>query len=1457
MVTATGRVGGAVGVDYHNVTVLPPYRVAVTPHGGTTATRAANSGPYSETFTVQNTGYYTDTYTITCGNSGPIACTGTSAGTLPLTSGQQQTVTASYTTLGGGQGTITLSATSPNATDVGSYTVNVAVFTGAPVVEMVPYNYRKQDYSLCAASCFAAVYKQSTASYISFDTPHSVTLAYNSDRVNPRPFVHVNVSPDPNYGQAPTEYRLQIKVGGAFVTFVNGEQLLRFTYPGSAKARLGGQFDASSYVTNVYPMDILVTALYATGGPLTNWISTKLVVVNETTSPVAAGWTLAGVQRLYPQVDGSALVTEGDGSAVYVVYAGGAFVSPAGEFSRLIQSTLSGTNGWARIYPDSSKAVFDNTGRLVQLRDRFNDITTVVYDGSGRVWQIKDPANFALTLSYGANGLASVQDPGTPARTTTVNVDASRKLTAITDPDNVSTNFVYDVNSLLWKLIDRRADTTTFGYDALSRKVTSVTYPAVPIFGSGTISPTKTYAPWQRVGVPYTATGVTAANAPLVDTVRARITDPRGFVTVVQVDPFGAVNRTDDALGRTTTFTRDTNAHIIRDSLPSGHVVRRTWSGPNVTQVWDSTASRTINYVYEGTWNQLTQISGDADSVWNYWSFARLDSTVAGTRSTSGSLRRKSTFTFDALGRVLTATDPRGHAVRFYYNPASWQNTDSVKTNISRTGYTYDAYGRVATLKTPANVVTTFQYDSLNRRTKIVGPIADTTISTYDALFLWQVRDAKGQTHQFAYNALGWVASRTDPAGKQDLYAYDQNGNVRQWTNRRNQTVVWDAYDALNRRMRVTDAEGGRTSFAYDPQDRFVVDSNAAAIDTVWYDRVGRASGQVTVRSGTRYVLRSTFTVRNLRDTLQITNPWSATVRYHYAANMVMDTLTDIAGGRTALSYNYDLQPASFTLPTGLVITRDFPSTHTPQQVTFSDATINGAIGARYSYNVLGKIDDRGNADGSGGRDFNYDALERLSYCGDYSWQASGCDWYCGDRGCTWQCLSQQKVYSSTQTFSYDSVGNRKDLGAMVAIGNRLVTFNGDSLVYDVAGNLIKRIRAGLDVQRLYWNSLGQLAAAWTSSRDSVTFAYDGLGRRVSKQKASGTTRYLYDRVDLFAEVDAATGNRLAEYTYYPLVDDPHSVRVGGPTGQVYYYTQDFPGNVTGLISGSNTLSNGYQYGPFGADPAGYPIQPVPNSLKFAGRPQDSETGLYYMRARYYDPGLGRFVSEDPAGLAAGINEYVYTGNDAVNGRDPSGQGCEPAPVYVSRVSSERLASDASADDCGGGAAEDLGTITSGYWFGLDPFSTLGQIFAGRQFQMPEIPEYNTGLADAAIAVANGGPYKYEQKHPPANGAMDCSGYVFESVQRDRSQCRENFSTRSFAGGRLPAGFVPVSDPQPFDIVVMFNTQGNHMGFYLGRAANGGPIALGFGTSGFSISNFWTPGAFYVGPYYTYRFVGP
>src|ERR1043165_4670464 len=98
--------------------------------------------------------------------------------------------------------------------------------------------------------------------------------------------------------------------------------------------------------------------------------------------------------------------------------------SPPGDFSVLTSGQPGGGSGWTRTYQDSSKIVFNSSGYMVQVRDRFNVIDSVKYDGSNRISQLKDPLNNTITLTYDANGLTGVQDPF--SRFTDIVVDASK-----------------------------------------------------------------------------------------------------------------------------------------------------------------------------------------------------------------------------------------------------------------------------------------------------------------------------------------------------------------------------------------------------------------------------------------------------------------------------------------------------------------------------------------------------------------------------------------------------------------------------------------------------------------------------------------------------------------------------------------------------------------------------------------------------------------------------------------------------------------------------------------------------------------------------------------------------------------------------------------------------------------------------------------------------------------------
>lgn len=156
------------------------------------------------------------------------------------------------------------------------------------------------------------------------------------------------------------------------------------------------------------------------------------------------------------------------------------------------------------------------------------------------------------------------------------------------------------------------------------------------------------------------------------------------------------------------------------------------------------------------------------------------------------------------------------------------------------------------------------------------------------------------------------------------------------------------------------------------------------------------------------------------------------------------------------------------------------------------------------------------------------------------------------------------------------------------------------------------------------------------------------------RRKTNGTVdRYfLWDNGQLVLEVDGSGTGKIAEYAYSG-TDKPLAVWEG-TNAAPYFYSHDERGNTTGLTSGSSVLESRH-FSPWGVEEFGASI---PENSKFGWKGLPWEAGianLYYVRARWYDPQSRGFISEDPIGLAGGINTYAYADNDPVNGWDPTG----------------------------------------------------------------------------------------------------------------------------------------------------------------------------------------------------------
>jgi RHS repeat-associated protein len=158
------------------------------------------------------------------------------------------------------------------------------------------------------------------------------------------------------------------------------------------------------------------------------------------------------------------------------------------------------------------------------------------------------------------------------------------------------------------------------------------------------------------------------------------------------------------------------------------------------------------------------------------------------------------------------------------------------------------------------------------------------------------------------------------------------------------------------------------------------------------------------------------------------------------------------------------------------------------------------------------------------------------------------------------------------------------------------------------------------------------------------SFTWNAEGRMA----ASAGTAYVYDGDNVLEEI-SSTGTMLARYTMGLGLDEPLAMLRGGAT---HYYGQDGLGTVTSLFATNGTVATSYSYSAFGQTAQ---TGSVVNPFRFTGREFDSETGLYYYRARYYDPRIGRFLSEDPVGFKGGINFYAYVENSPAFFTDPYG----------------------------------------------------------------------------------------------------------------------------------------------------------------------------------------------------------
>ena len=313
-----------------------------------------------------------------------------------------------------------------------------------------------------------------------------------------------------------------------------------------------------------------------------------------------------------------------------------------------------------------------------------------------------------------------------------------------------------------------------------------------------------------------------------------------------------------------------------------------------------------------------------------------------------------------------------------------------------------------------------------------------------------------------------------------------------------------------------------------------------------------------------------------------------------------------------------------------------------------------------YEYDDVGNISKRtilDNVTGMSELDYNYDATNQLI---DYTSIHNGMN----------------------IDFDYDNLGNRLSSSATPAPytssfddNNRLIDNFYFSFEYDNNGNLTKRtFKFNGSYLQFYWNGFNQLtniefySAPNTLPIKTVSYFYGPRGRRIAKEvDGSVVEKYLYngDNIHIAEGVD---GERL--FIYSDRIDEPLAMV---KNGQSFYFHSDHLGSIQALTDSSGSIVEQYRYDAFGEmkvyDENGVETQ-LANSTSgnifgYTGREFDKESPFYYYRARYYNPGTGRFISEDPIGFEGeDTNLYRYTLNNPLIFRDPDGLKGEAGAAY-------------------------------------------------------------------------------------------------------------------------------------------------------------------------------------------------
>jgi len=775
--------------------------------------------------------------------------------------------------------------------------------------------------------------------------------------------------------------------------------------------------------------------------------------------------------------------------------------------------------------------------------------------------------------------------------------DGAGRITEVVGPSGQRTQYAYSLEGDLSQFTDANNAASTFTYDA-GHRLLSVDGPG------GVRLRTLTYGPDGRLTSLTDGTGRTIGLSSDLNARSTIVTSPSGRLTTLTT--YGdngypaTVEEAFDGHSRVTSYLYDNETRVIRTTRPLGRVETLTYDAAGNLTSRTTPKNEKWSYVYNALNQPTTTVGPDGAVV--------------------------ESFTYDALGNLTAATNRDGTA-RSYTNDSRGlpvAMTDSFGT----TTFVYDIDQQLVRQTDPAGGVRRIVYDNSGRVVSSENPAGEITQFVQNDLDqLVTVTAANGSTYARAYDPLGRVVSATDTAGRTERFEYDAAGRMVKYFDRagRGRTVT---YDTDGNPATVSYADGEAQAGTWDPVGRLISLSDADTVIELGYND---ANDLVSERTrGNNGVALPDVTLSYTTDAngqrLTSSGP-GGPFGYAYDSRGRLASLRDEAGGVFAFAYDTATDRLTgLSRPNGI----NDALSYRENLLSARNASIGGSLRGRAEYTLdsLGRRTSLTDLDG--GHSFVHDLADRLTVATHPA--ASGL---------------------ASESFAYDQVGNRTSWTGSPSgsgsydLGMQLTTDGSYDYAYDAEGRLTqRRDRATGGITRYAWSDAGRLTSITAPNGAPSTYRYDAVGRRLEAKDNGVVRRFVYSGWNLRNEFDGTNALRatfvagLFPDSVYEIVRD----------GARYYPLFDGVGSVTTLTDATGAAVGHVRYSAFGVPQSSGVTE---NTVSFTGHQFDAATGLFYARARYYDPTVGRFLSQDPEWA---VNPYVYAFNAPLTFTDPTGR---------------------------------------------------------------------------------------------------------------------------------------------------------------------------------------------------------